>query len=65
MADHRVHVQREPAINIGQPPPAQAVQTPLPVVYQQAPPQQPIIIERAFKQTTTKRRIENDTSDDR
>lgn len=30
----------------------------------QLPPQQPIIEERAFKQTTTKRRIENEQTDD-
>lgn len=28
------------------------------------PPQQPIIEERAFKQTTTKRRVENDAQDE-
>jgi hypothetical protein len=30
----------------------------------QLPPQQPVIQERAFKQTTTKRRVENDQADD-
>lgn len=30
----------------------------------QLPPQQPVIQERAFKQTTTKRRIEKDEADD-
>lgn len=29
------------------------------------PPQQPVIVERAFKQTTTKRRVENESADDR
>lgn len=41
------------------------VQQQQPLVLQQQQPQQPVIVERAFKQTTTKRRIENDSSDSR
>lgn len=47
-------------------PPA-VIQQQQPMIVQQQMPagQQPVIIERAFKQTTTKRRIENDTSEAR
>lgn len=51
MIDRGVHAQ----------PPAMIV-APAPAP---GPPQQPLIVERAFKQTTTKRRVENESSDDR